>query len=150
MDLSAQRRIAASVLNCGVGRVVFDEAQASRIKEAITKQDMRGLVKEGIVSAAQKKGVSRVRARKRIVQRRGGKQQGAGTRKGRATARLPSKDRWMAKVRAQRTLLKELRATEKISQEQFKELYAKVKGDFFRSRRHILLTIEEQTAQKER
>lgn len=148
MNLTAQRKIAASVLNCGVNRVVFDESQASRIKEAITKQDMRGLVKAGIVSAVQKKGVSRVRARKRIVQRRGGKQQGSGTRKGRATARLPSKDKWIAKVRAQRTLLKELRATEKISQEQFKELYAKVKGDFFRSRRHILLTIEEKQAQE--
>ncbi len=144
MDLSAQRKIAASVLNCGLNRVVFDESQAARIKEAITKQDMRGLVKAGFVRAAQKKGVSRVRARVRIIQRRGGKQQGSGTRKGRATARLPSKDKWMAKVRAQRTLLKELRASEKITQEQFKELYGKVKGDFFRSRRHILLTIEEQ------
>lgn len=144
MDLSAQRKIAAGVLNCGLNRVVFDESQAARIKEAITKQDMRGLVKAGFVRAAQKKGVSRVRARVRIIQRRGGKQQGSGTRKGRATARLPSKDKWMAKVRVQRTLLKELRASEKITQEQFKELYGKVKGDFFRSRRHILLTIEEQ------
>jgi large subunit ribosomal protein L19e len=109
---------------------------------------MRGLVKAGIVSAAQKLGVSRARARVRIIQRRGGKQQGSGTRKGRATARLPSKDKWMAKVRAQRTLLKELRASEKITQEQFKELYGKVKGDFFRSRRHILLTIEEQQSQE--
>jgi large subunit ribosomal protein L19e len=147
MDLSAQRRIAASVLNCGVNRVVFDESQAARIKEAITKQDIRGLVKAGIISAVQKKGVSRVRARARIVQRRAGKQQGSGTRKGRATARLPSKDKWMAKVRTQRVLLKELRATKKITQEQFKELYAKVKGDFFRSRRHILLTIGDEKAQ---
>jgi ribosomal protein L19E len=53
----------------------------------------------------------------------------------------------MAKVRTQRVLLKELRATKKITQEQFKELYAKVKGDFFRSRRHILLTIGDEKAQ---
>ena len=144
MDLTVQKKIAASVLNCGVNRVVFDEASASRIKEAITKQDMRSLVKAGVVRAAQKKGVSRVRANKRITQRRKGKQQGAGTRKGRATARLPSKDRWMAKVRAQRTLLKELREKQTITQAQYKELYGKVKGDFFRSRRHIMLTLEEQ------
>lgn len=148
MDLSAQRKLAAGVLNCGLNRVVFDESQAARIKEAITKQDMRGLVKSGAVRAEQKLGVSRARARVRIIQRRGGKQQGSGTRKGRATARLPSKDKWIAKVRAQRMLLKELRATDKITQEQFKTLYAKVKGDFFRSRRHILLTLEEQQTQE--
>lgn len=143
MDLSTQKKIAASVLKCGVNRVVFDETAAARIKEAITKADMRGLVKAGIVGKEQIKGVSRVRARARIVQRRKGKQQGSGTRKGRATARLPSKDRWIAKIRSQRKLLAELRETEKITQAQFKELYRKAKGNYFRSRRHIMLTVEE-------
>jgi large subunit ribosomal protein L19e len=145
MDLSTQKKIAASVLNCGVNRVVFDESAAARIKEAITKQDMRSLVKAGIVRAEQKKGISRVRANKRITQRRKGKQQGSGTRKGRATARLPSKDRWMAKVRTQRALLKELREKETITQAQFRELYGKVKGDYFRSKRHIMITIQDTT-----
>ncbi len=143
MDLSTQKKIAASVLKCGVNRVIFNEAAGARIKEAITKADMRGLVKAGVVGKEQIKGVSRVRANKRIVQRRKGQQQGAGTRKGRATARLPSKDRWMAKIRAQRNLLKEMRETGKITQDQFKELYGKAKGNYFRSRRHIKLTVEE-------
>jgi large subunit ribosomal protein L19e len=141
MNLATQKRIAASVLNCGVNRVHFDESAATRIKEAITKQDIRGLVKAGIIRKEQAKGISRVRANKRIVQRRKGQQQGSGTRKGRATARLPSKERWMAKVRSQRALLKELREKGTIDQAQFAELYKKVKGDYFRSRRHIMLTI---------
>ena len=143
MDLSTQRKLAASVMKCGLYRVSFDEAAAVRIKEAITKQDMRGLVKAGLVQKLQKKGVSRVRANARIVQRRAGRQTGSGTRKGRRTARLPDKLAWMRKVRAQRTLLKELREKKTITQAQFKEFYAKVKGNYFRSRRHIMLHIEE-------
>lgn len=143
MDLSTQKRIAAEVMKCGKGRVLFTEAAAPQIKEAITKADMRILVKQGLVTKLQKKGVSRVRANKRLSQRRLGRQKGSGTRKGRRTARAPSKQVWMTKVRSQRTLLKELRVEKKITQEQFKNLYAKVKGDFFRSRRHIKLFLEE-------
>lgn len=143
MDLSVQRRIAADVMNCGTDRVFFQEDAAARIKEAITKADMRTLVKQGIVKKLQKKGVSRVRANKRVVQRRHGRQQGSGTRKGRRTARLPSKDAWMNKVRSQRKYLQELRENETINQAQYKLLFAKVKGDFFRSKRHITLFLSE-------
>ena len=149
MDLSTQRKIAARVLKCGVTRVAFDESAAASIKEAITAQDMRALVKRGVVWAQQKKGVSRVRANERIVQRRHGRQKGSGTRKGLRTARLPPKQAWMNKVRAQRSLLKELREEKKITQEQFRTLYGKVKGDFFRSRRHIMLFLSETATTKE-
>jgi large subunit ribosomal protein L19e len=148
MDLTVQKRIAAGVLKCGVNRVVFDETAAARIKEAITKTDMRGLVKAGVVRKEQKKGVSRVRANKRIVQRSRGRQSGSGTRKGRRTARLPDKRAWMNKVRSQRVYLQELREEKAITQAQFKMLYGRVKGNFFRSKRHIKLFLEE-TAGKE-
>lgn len=146
MDLTVQKRIAASILKCGVNRVVFEEAAAVKIKEAITKTDMRGLIKQGFVRKEQIKGTSRIRANKRLVQRRLGRQSGKGTRKGRRTARAPSKRVWINKVRAQRDYLKDLRTTNKITQEQFKTLYAKVKGDFFRSRRHIGLYLAEGVA----
>jgi large subunit ribosomal protein L19e len=146
MDLTTKKRIAAAILKCGVNRVVFDESAAASIKEAITKSDMRSLINQGIVRAAQKKGVSRVRANKRLVQRRLGRQRGSGSRKGPRTARARPKAVWMIKVRSQRALLQELREKNKISQEQFKELYRKAKGDFFRSRRHILLYIAEGTS----
>lgn len=143
MRLKVQKRIAASVLKCGVNRVQFREDAAANIKEAITKHDMRSLAKQGIVTKHQKRGVSRVRANKRSVQRRLGRQSGQGSKKGRHTARAPSKLVWMAKVRSQRALLRELRASKRISQEQYKRLYGLVKGDYFRSRRHILISIDD-------
>lgn len=143
MDLTVQRRIAADVLKCGVYRVTFEESAASRIKEVITKADMRGLIKQGLVWKEQKKGVSRIRANKRLVQRRRGRQAGHGTRKGRRTARIPSKLAWMLKVRSQRAYLQELRKDKTITQQQYTFLAAKVKGDFFRSKRHIKLYLVE-------
>lgn len=145
MDLTVQKKIAADVLKCGVNRVTFEESAAATIKEAITKADMRSLVKQGIVRKEQKKGISRVRANKRLTQRRLGRQTGSGTRKGRRTARIPDKQAWMAKVRTQRELLKELREKETITQHQFKTLYKQVKGNYFRSKRHIMLHLEETT-----
>jgi len=143
MDLHVQKRIAASILKCGVNRVAFREDAAANIKEAITKADMRGLIKQGIVWKIQKLGVSRVRANIRLVQRRLGRQHGAGTRKGKRTARLPAKRAWILKVRSQRQFLSELKLTKTITQEQYKMLAAKVKGDFFRSKRHIKIYLEE-------
>ena len=71
-DLSLQKRLAADVLKVGLARVRFDPARLNDIKQAITKEDIRLLVKNGGISSVQKKGVSRVRARKTIVQKRKG------------------------------------------------------------------------------
>ncbi len=77
------------------------------------------------------------------MQRRLGRQRGPGSRKGPRTARARPKQVWMIKVRTQRKLLQDLREKQRIDQAQFKELFRKVKGDFFRSRRHILLYVAE-------
>ena len=49
----------------------------------------------------------------------------------------------MNAVRAQRTLLKELKEKKEIDAKLYKELYLKVKGGFFRSKRHIQLYLKE-------
>ena len=48
-----------------------------------------------------------------------------------------------AKIRAQRSLIAELKAKEIVDAAGYKELYRKAKGGFFRNRRHIKLYIEE-------
>ena len=49
----------------------------------------------------------------------------------------------MQKVRVQRELLRKLKEKGMIAREDFKELYTKVKGGFFRNKRHIKIYIEE-------
>jgi len=144
MKLSVQKRLAADVLKCSPKRVWLAPDRLADIKEGITKADIRALVSEGVIAKEQAKGVSRARANKRVEQQRKGLQRGPGKRKGKKTATVPRKATWMAKIRAQRGLLAELREGNIVSDETYKMLYRKSKGGFFRNRRHIKVYIKEQ------
>jgi large subunit ribosomal protein L19e len=143
MILKTQTRIAAEVLKCSPKRVYFSPDHLEQIKEAITKQDIRELVKANIIQKKQVKGVSRVRARKIIVQKRKGRRRGQGSRKGKKTARLPKKEVWKTKVRAQRALLRKLKGSSKISTADYGVLYRKSKGGFFRNLNHMKFYLKE-------
>ena len=142
MDL--QKRLAAQILGCGPKRVKFDPSKLTEIKEAITKFDIARLINKGTIYKAQSKGVSRARAKKIAVQKSKGRQGGHGSRKGSATARLNPKKAWVAGIRNQREFLKQLRSKGMITQETFKQLYAKSKGGFFRSSKHMKIYMNEQ------
>jgi large subunit ribosomal protein L19e len=148
MNLTLQKRLGSQVMNCGLDRVKFDTENLEQIKEAITKKDVKGLIKKGMITRAPEKGISRYRAILRIEQRKKGRRRGHGTRKGTYGARMKDKEKWMGKVRLQRSTLQELRETKKVTQEEYRELYMKVKGGFFRSRRHMMLYLEERGLKK--
>lgn len=141
--LKLQKRLAADVLKCSRKRVKFDPDKSSDVQEAITKADIRGLVKLGIIKEKKVKGISKVRARKIQSQKQKGRRRGSGSRKGSFAARAKPKLVWMNAVRAQRKFLKELKDKEFITSASFWELYRKSKGGFFRSVRHIKLFIKE-------
>jgi large subunit ribosomal protein L19e len=143
MNLNVQKRIAASILKCSKKRIVLDQDRLKDIKEAITKEDLRGLIAEGAIQKVQSKGVSRVRAQKIHIQRRKGRMKGDGSRKGTAKARTPPKRDWINKVRLQRKFLTELKIKGLISSHTYRELYLKVKGGFFRTRNHLKYYIDE-------
>ena len=143
MRLTVQRRLAADVMDCSPKDVVFEESRLSEIKEAITRQDIKALVNKGFITKSRKSESSRSRARESHNQKVEGRRKGHGSRKGTKNAREDSKLIWMNAVRSQRSLIKDLKDRKLISNETFKDLYAKVKGGFFRNRRHIKLYIGE-------
>jgi large subunit ribosomal protein L19e len=143
VELKVQKRLAAQVLKCSPKKIVFDTTRLSDIKEAITKADIRGLIRDRAIIAKPARGVSRHRARDRQEKRANGQMRGYGKRKGKATARLPHKVSWMAKIRTQRAFIRELREKKLIENIDFRMLYLKTKSGFFRSRRHIKLYLEE-------
>jgi large subunit ribosomal protein L19e len=143
MNLKNQRRIAAKILKVGKNRVWFDNDRLPEIKEAITKADIKSLVKDKAIQARPENANSRFRIKKNLSQKRKGRKQGKGSRKGKKTARLSGKKLWTAKVRTQRVLLKSLKEKQMITPSTFRELYAMSKGGYFRSRRHIKLYMEE-------
>lgn len=143
MKLNNQKRLAAQILKCSKKRIRFDPDRSSDIKEAITRIDIKGLIKDKAIRKIHARGVSRGRVRKRLVQRRKGKQKGPGSKKGSRGARLPRKRAWINKIRAQRKLLKKLKENKIINDKEYREFYLKSKGGFFRSRRHIKLYLSE-------
>lgn len=148
MNLKTQRRLASKVFKVGKRRIVFDNSKKDKIKEAITKVDIKSLIKNKSIGLRSIFGSSKGRIRKKSMQRRKGRRTGQGSRKGRRTARLPNKKRWIIKVRAQRNFLKNLREKGLIKSNDYRKIYSKVKGGFFRSRRHIKLYLEEHTLLK--
>ena len=144
MKLDIQKRIIADSKGVSKKRVTFDETMLEEIKEAITKGDLKSLIKDKSIKIKPVRGVSRSRARKIGEQKRKGKRKGHGSRKGKKTARLSGKEEWMNKIRALKSMLKVLRDKELIETSVYRNLYMKAKGGFFRSRRHLRLYIDEQ------
>lgn len=141
--MKTQKKLAAKIAKRSKKKVKLDESRLEEIKEAITRADIRSLLKDKAIKVEQKKGVSRARARKHKKQKVRGRKKGHGSRKGRANARLSGKQKWMNRIRLQRKFLKELKDNKKITQEIYKEIYRKAKGGFFRSKRHIKLYLTE-------
>jgi large subunit ribosomal protein L19e len=142
-DLSAQKRLAADVLDVGKNRVWFDPDAQGEIAEAITREDIRELVDEGTIQAEQKRGNSRGRARERDEKRAYGHRKGPGTRKGKAGARQDEKDAYVSSIRAQRRTLKELREEGELSPSEYRELYNKANGGEFDSVQRLKKYIDE-------
>ena len=141
--MELQKRLAAQTLKCGPGRIKFDPTKLSEIEEAITAFDILRLINKGYIRKLQAIGVSRGRAKKRAAQRRKGRQSGHGKRKGGHKVRQQPKTKWVRSARAQRTLAKTLKVKEHINNKSYREIYAKIKGGFFRSVKHIKLFIQE-------
>ena len=140
--LKSQKRLAASILKCGVNRVWIDDSQIDEINKAISREEIRALIEEGAIAAHQKKGVSRGRARIRMAQRAYGHRKGPGRRRGAAGARTPSKRRWIQKIRAQRKLLREMRETGEIDRSVYRKFYRKAAGGQFRTVAHLKAQVD--------
>ncbi len=143
MNLNVQKRLSAYLLKSGENRVVFDNTRLSEIKEAITKADIRKLINDGAIRARQKKGISSFRGNKLRLQKRKGKRKGYGSRKGTKTARTPRKRAWITKVRVQRKFIKLMKLKKSVAPETYTKVYRMIKGNMFRSKRHLKLYLEE-------
>ena len=140
-DLKLQKRLAAQVAGVGKSKICIDSTKMKDVKEAITKVDIRSLIKQGIIVVKRKVTPSRARAKKRHEQKKKGRQRGQAKRKGTKKARMG--DLWITRIRVQRRTLKELRSLKKLDSKVYRNLYRKAKGGFFRSKKHMLGYIEQ-------
>jgi large subunit ribosomal protein L19e len=138
-DFCTQRRLAADELGIGQSRVWInpDAEAASELSDAITREDIRAQIGAGNIKAKPKKGNSRARFKLRAEKRAYGHRKGPGHRKGAKGARTPRKEQWMAKIRALRRRLRELKESGQIDQHDYRILYRKSKGGEYRSTAHL-------------
>lgn len=133
MNLKNQRRLAAAVLSVGVNRVWIDPEGAEDVEAAITRQEIRKLINEGVIKALPEQKVSRGRTRERMAQKKAKRRRGPGRRKGAKYSVVSRKARWMSRIRAQRKRLRSLRERRVITVNTYRSLYMKAKGGEFRS-----------------
>jgi large subunit ribosomal protein L19e len=148
MDMASQKQIAARIMKCGVSRVRI--RQSEETEDALTREDIRGLIQKGIVWKLQKKGTSKFASKVRLAQKKRGRMKGPGSRKGAKGARKPEKAIWMEKIRPLRRLLAELRESGQIAKEDYGMLYRRAKGGFFRNKKHLLYYLKENDMLKPR
>ena len=124
---STQKKIAAKILKCGVGRVWID-SKNTKVSQAITRSDIRGFIKDGVIKKIPEKKRTKNTAKR---------QQREGSIKGAKGARIGKKEDWFKKVRPQRRLIKELKEKGKLKPGAYRTIYKKVKGGAFRSKAHL-------------
>ena len=137
-SLKLQKRLAASVLNCGVGRVWMDDSEISTIAMANSRQQIRKLISDGIIVKRPVGMHSKARHTKRILAKREGRHTGYGKRRGCKTARTSEKFQWIRRIRVLRKVLIDFRNRQEIDNHLYRKLYLKAKGNEFRNRRVLV------------
>jgi len=123
LSLRSQRRLAAEVLKVGEGRVWIDPNRKEDVEAAITREEIRKLIHEGIIRSLPEKGVSRARARVLQEKKRKGLRRGPGRKSGSAKSKVSKKQAWMKKIRPLRKKLRELKANRTITESVYRQLY---------------------------
>ncbi|WP_448578332.1 50S ribosomal protein L19e [Thermosphaera sp.] len=148
-DLSLQKRLAAEILGVGVSRIRIDPSRAEEVSDAITREEVKRLLKEGAIWVEPVHGIAGVSSKVRKTQRAKGRRRGQGKRKGVKTARLDEKEAWMGKIRKMRRFLRYLRDKNLIDKRTYRRLYRLAKGGAFRNLSSLKLYLKENKILKE-
>ncbi len=122
MNLSKKKSLAVNALKVGKGRIVFVKSRLEDIKEAITKQDIKDLQKDGAII------VKDVKGRKKNLKKK--------VRKSTGNIRKKVKKRkkeYVIMTRKLRKYVKELRNHGELSREESLDIRKKIRNKYYKS-----------------
>ena len=131
MNLKTKKQLAAKTLGVGKRRIIFNPANLSDIKEAITKQDIKTLYDEGMIM------IRPVSGRRTIIKRK--------TKKGPGKIKLKinrRKQEYVKITRKLRKYLKELKSKGEVDRDLYYSLRTKIKTRIFKSKAQFKEYIE--------
>merc|ERR1711990_1046684 len=146
--LRLQKRLAATVLKCGKGRVWIDPNECNEVALANSRKNVRKLVKDGLIMRKQVQMHSRSRCKRMHEAKRKGRHRGYGKRKGTKNARMPVKVLWMRRQRVLRRLLRKYREAKKISKDIYHHFYLASKGNQFKNKSVLIEAIRKMKQEK--
>ena len=126
MNLAKKKELAKRTLNVGKERIEFLKSRLEDIKEALTKQDIRDLKKDGAILVKEIKGRRKVKKKK--------------TRKSVGNIRKKVKTRkqdYVIMTRKLRRYVAEMKKQGKISPEEIKDIRNKIRNRVFKSKAHL-------------
>jgi large subunit ribosomal protein L19e len=142
-DLALQKRLAADIKGVGVKRVKIPPEYVEEVAEALTREDVRKLIKDGKIIIEQARGISSGRLKeRRRNRRRKGEGRREGSKKGKKTARAGKKEQWVARIRKIRTYLRYLRDNNIIDRKTYRKLYTESKAGVFKSLRDVKIRLQ--------
>ncbi len=147
MKLDRVKRLAAHVLRIGQTKVWFDPNtdNQQKIKEAISKEDVKLLIQEGVIVKRKDNFHSRGAARILKEKKKKGRKRGKGKRTGTKKARIGKKTTWIKNVRAQRKMLKTLKEEnpdlfKKVS---YSSIYKRIQGGYYKGKKYVEAAVKE-------
>ncbi|MEM3609475.1 MAG: 50S ribosomal protein L19e [Candidatus Anstonellales archaeon] len=141
MNAKSAKNLIKRMLNVGASRVKILDLK--RVKEAITADDLRELLKQKVIVIEEKKGNLRLRGKENQLKREKGRRRGEGNKRGTLNARANLKRLWINRVRSQRSFIKQLKKENKITSDVYKKLYYMIKGNHFKSKSAIVTYIND-------
>jgi large subunit ribosomal protein L19e len=132
-DLKIQRRLAAQILKVGQNRVWINPEKIEDAEVAMTREEIRKLIHEGVVRSLPEAGVSRGRARTLHEKKKKGRRSGPGSRSGAIHATISRKEVWMSKIRSLRKRLRELKTRKTVTENTYRKLYRMASSGRFES-----------------
>lgn len=126
MNLRAKKQLAAKTFGVGKARIAFVNGRIEEIKEAITKEDMRNLQKDGAII------IKEVRGRGKVISIK--KKKGFGNVRKRVNTR---KRDYVILTRKLRKFLADKKQKGEMNREEIKQIRKKIKNKIYKSKAHL-------------